>query len=231
MDNIPIYFGNPASEHAETYMDLTGIGRVLIMSPYKQLNPLVTFYFQDVLGSKKVFGLNNAEQGSARHQLSESYKQRLCLFGDAVSYAKIASQMAKGAQLKVTNLTENFTFEHFRKRYGETALPLVYLTKEGKVVIVSGNDTQFPNGIELISLLPVEALEEAKIQQAIAEQEAIAAQAKAAEEAAIAKAKAEEEAERQRLEQQAKTKDEEPSQPEVEAQDNINTSDETLAKG
>lgn len=139
--------------------------------------------------------------------------------------------MAKGAQLKVTNLTENFTFEHFRKRYGETALPLVYLTKEGKVVIVSGNDTQFPNGIELISLLPVEALEEAKIQQAIAEQEAIAAQAKAAEDAALAKAKAEEEAERQRLEQQVKTKDEEPSQPEVEAQDNINTSDETLTKG
>ncbi|MCD8551033.1 MAG: sodium:proton antiporter, partial [Shewanella xiamenensis] len=147
----------------------------------------------------------NAEQGSARHQLSESYKQRLCLFGDTVSYAKIASQMAKGAQLKVTNLTENFTFDHFRKRYGETALPLVYLTKEDKVVIVSGNNNQFPNGIELISLLPVEALEEAKIQQAIAEQEAIAAQAKAAEEAALAKAKAEEnaEAERQRLELQA----------------------------
>ncbi|MDV5390308.1 cation:proton antiporter [Shewanella xiamenensis] len=233
MDNIPVYFGNPASEHAETYMDLTGIGRVLIMSPYRQLNPLVTFYFQDVLGAKKVFGLNNAEQGSARHQLSESYKQRLCLFGDTVSYAKIASQMAKGAQLKVTNLTENFTFEHFRKRYGETALPLVYLTKEGKVVIVSGNNNQFPNGIELISLLPVEALEEAKIQQAIAEQEAIVAQAKAAEEAALAKAKAEEkaEAERQRLELQAQIKAAEQTQPEVEAQDNINTSDETLVKG
>lgn len=171
MDNIPVYFGNPASEHAETYMDLTGIGRVLIMSPYKQLNPLVSFHFQDSLGEKKVFGLNNAEVSSARHQVSESYKERLCLFGDAVSYAKIASQMAKGAQLKVTNLTENFTFEHFRKRYGETAMPLVYLTKDGKVVIVSGNDTQFPNGIELISLLPVEALEEAKIQQVIAEKE------------------------------------------------------------
>lgn len=233
MDNIPVYFGNPASEHAETYMDLTGIGRVLIMSPYKQLNPLVTFYFQDVLGAKKVFGLNNAEQGSARHQLSETYKQRLCLFGDTVSYAKIASQMAKGAQLKVTNLTENFTFEHFRKRYGETALPLVYLTKEGKVVIVSGNNNQFPNGIELISLLPVEALEEAKVQQAIAEQEAIAAQVKAAEEAALAKAKAEEkaEAERQRLELQAQIKAAEQTQPEVEVQENVNTSDETLAKG
>ncbi|MCH1930028.1 sodium:proton antiporter [Shewanella sp. A25] len=186
MDNIPVYFGNPASEHAETYMDLTGIGRVLIISPYRQLNPLVNFYFQDVFGEKKVFGLNNAESGSARHQFSESYKQRLTLFGDSVSYAKIASLMAKGAQLKVTNLTDNFTYEHFCKRYGETAMPLVYLTKEGKVNVVSGSDSQFPSGIELISLLPVEALEEAKVQQAIAEQEALEAQARAAEEAAIA---------------------------------------------
>ena len=187
MDNIPVYFGNPASEHAETYMDLTGIGRVLIMSPYRQLNPLVSFYFQDLFGGKKVFELNNTEAGSARHQLSESYKQRLCLFGDSVSYAKMASLMAKGAVLKVTNITDNFSFEHFRKRYGETAMPLVYLTKDGKVMVVSGNDTVFPNGIELISLLPIEALEEAKIQQAIAEQEAQAVQDKAVEEVTPAK--------------------------------------------
>lgn len=187
MDNIPVYFGNPASEHAETYMDLTGIGRVLIISPYRQLNPLVSFYFQDFFGEKKVFELNNTEAGSARHQLSESYKQRLCLFGDSVSYAKIASLMAKGAVLKVTNITENFSFEHFCKRYGETAMPLVYLTKDGKVMVVSGNDTVFPNSIELISLLPIEALEEAKIQQTIAEQEAQAVQDKAIEEAMPAK--------------------------------------------
>ena len=187
MDNIPVYFGNPASEHAETYMDLTGIGRVLIMSPYRQLNPLVSFYFQDLFGGKKVFELNNTEAGSARHQLSESYKQRLCLFGDSVSYAKMASLMAKGAVLKVTNITDNFSFEHFRKRYGETAMPLVYLTKDGKVMVVSGNDTVFPNSIELISLLPIEALEEAKIQQAIAEQEAQAVQDKAVEEVTPAK--------------------------------------------
>ena len=183
MDNIPVYFGNPASEHATTYMDLTGIGRVLIMSPYKQLNPLVSFHFQDFLGTKKVFGLNNMESGSARHQMSETYKQRLCLFGDSVSYAKIASFMAKGAVLKVTNITENFTYQHFCKRYGETAMPLVYITKEAKVVVVSGTNTVFPVGIELISLLPIEAQEEAKIQQAIVEQVAAIAKKIAEQEA------------------------------------------------
>ena len=88
-------------------------------------------------------------------------------------------------------------------------------------VVVSGNDTVFPNGIELISLLPIEALEEAKVQQAIAEREA---QEKAAE-SALAKAKAEEEAERLKLEK---------AQAEVAIEDNtadvLQAVDETLVK-
>ncbi|KPZ70957.1 K(+)/H(+) antiporter NhaP [Shewanella sp. P1-14-1] len=171
MANIPVYFGNPASEHAENFMDLSGIGRVLILSPYRQLNPLVSFHFQDLFGVKKVYGLNNAEGGSARHQLSESYLKRLCLFGESVSYARIASYMSKGAVIKVTNITENFTLTHFRERYGETAMPLIYLTKEQKVKIVTGEDTDLPVGIELISLLPQEAQEQAIIQRNLAEAE------------------------------------------------------------
>ena len=32
MDNLPVYFGNPASEHASNNIDLTGIGRLLVVS-------------------------------------------------------------------------------------------------------------------------------------------------------------------------------------------------------
>ncbi|NKF52568.1 sodium:proton antiporter [Shewanella sp. WXL01] len=187
MDNIPVYFGNPASEHAETYMDLSGIGRVLVMSPYRQLNPLVTFHFQDVLGDDKVYGLNNSDAASARHQLSESYLQRLCLFGENVSYAKIASIMAKGGQLKVTNITDNFSFDDFLKRYGDTAIPLLYLTKEGKVKVISGSKLQeYPVGIELICLLPVEAQQQAEIQRAIDEEKLRLAKIEAEQQAKIA---------------------------------------------
>ena len=183
MRNIPVYFGNPASEHATNFMQLSGIGRVLVMSPYRQLNPLVTFHFQDLFGDDKVFGLNNPDSASARHQLSESYLKRLTLFGENTSYAKLASLMAKGATLKVTNITENFAFDDFKKRYGETAMPLLYINKEEKVTIVTGVDSKtFPIGIELISLLPPEAQKHAEEQRALnAEAERIAKeQAKAA---------------------------------------------------
>ncbi|MFT5082672.1 MAG: hypothetical protein ACI9Y1_000699 [Lentisphaeria bacterium] len=45
MDNIPTYYGNPISEHADRTLDLSVFGRVLVMAPYRQLNPLVTYHF------------------------------------------------------------------------------------------------------------------------------------------------------------------------------------------
>lgn len=168
MDNIPVYYGNPASEHAEINLDMTGIGRVLIMSPYRQLNPLVSFHFQSIFGAEKVYGLNNTEKSndSARHQLSESYLERLSLFGGSTSYSKLASMISKGAIIKSTNITDNFSYQDFLTRYGESVLPLLYL-QEGKLgIITASNANHLPSNIELISLLPVEA------QQLAAEQKA-----------------------------------------------------------
>ena len=45
MDNIPKYYGNPMSEHAERSLDLSQYGTVLVMSPYKRLTPLATYNF------------------------------------------------------------------------------------------------------------------------------------------------------------------------------------------
>ncbi|RTR37942.1 sodium:proton antiporter [Shewanella canadensis] len=168
MDNIPVYFGNPASEHATNFLDMTGIGRLLVISPYRQLNPLVSFHYQDLLGSEKVYGLSSSEETSARHQLSESYMKRLCLFGESVSYAKLASLMSKGAVIKSTNITDNFSFNDFCTRYGDSAMPLIYL--EGtKVHIFTASDTRLSSGIELISLLPIEAQALAKQQDLLSE--------------------------------------------------------------
>ena len=161
MKNIPVYYGNPASGHALNFLDMTGIGRLLVLSPYTQLNPLVTFHYQDLLGEEKVYGLQNSDEKTARHQLSETYRQRLCLFGETVSYAKLASLISQGAVIKSTNLTDNFNFTDFRSCYGNSALPLVYIQNE-KVFIYTALESIPSSGIELISLLPVAAQELAK---------------------------------------------------------------------
>ncbi|WP_299794505.1 sodium:proton antiporter [uncultured Shewanella sp.] len=168
MANLPVYFGNPASEHAANFLDMTGIGRLLVISPYRQLNPLVSFHYQDLLGTEKVYGLSSSEEASARHQFSETYKQRLCLFGESVSYAKLASLMSKGAVVKSTNITESFSFDDFCSRYGDSAMPLIYLDGE-RVHIYTGSPPPQTSPVELISLLPIEAQESAREQDKMSE--------------------------------------------------------------
>lgn len=165
---------------------MTGIGRVLVVSPYRQLNPLVSFHFQDYFGAEKVFGLNNMEGSSARHLASEVYMKRLCLFGEGISYAKIASQMAKGAILKSTTLRESFTLVDFMRRYGESVLPLVYLQDEKLRIVTAGSDIP-ATGIELISLIPVESQQYAKEQQEKEALEKALAEKEDAERAALEK--------------------------------------------
>ncbi|WP_394201918.1 cation:proton antiporter [Shewanella waksmanii] len=155
MDNIPVYFGNPTSEHAQNHMDMAGIGRLLVLSPYRQFNPLVSYHFQDYFGKDRVFGLNNNDVSSARHQLSEDYLKRLCLFGDSVSYARLASTMAKGGLIKVTNITDSFSGDDLKQRYGEGVLPLMYIQNK-KVHVITNQEQPLPAGIELIYLITAE---------------------------------------------------------------------------
>ena len=151
MENLPVYFGNPASEHAENALDLTGIGRALVISPYRKLNPLVNFYYQDVFGESKVFGLNNFESNNARLQMSESYRKRLCLFSEGVSYARIASQMSQGGKVKSTLLTDNYTLADLTARVGDSFVPLAW-SQDGKLQIMT-SESQLPeSGYELIYL-------------------------------------------------------------------------------
>lgn len=132
MDGLPVYFGNPTSEHAENHMDLSGIGRVLVMSPYKQLNPVVAMHFSDWFGADKVLALpSNEHDAAARYQLSQHYRDRLKLFNSHCSFSKLSSLVFQGAQVKTTNLTDSFTFADYQQRYQDSAIPLFAVDERG----------------------------------------------------------------------------------------------------
>ncbi|WP_411745707.1 cation:proton antiporter [Reinekea sp.] len=136
MDNLNTYYGNPISEHARLTLDLSAYGRVLVLSPYKQLNPLVTYHFEDAVGKGKVFGLNHSEQPkTASHKVSEDYAKKLGLFSDNASYSKLASLMAKGATIKSTKLSEEFSFEDYKQEYGSRAMPLCAIDPNGRTYV------------------------------------------------------------------------------------------------
>lgn len=160
MEGIPTYFGNPMSHHAATSLDLEQLGRVLVISPYKQINPMVTYHFQGYLGKECVFALsNNEHEQRASHQVSEDYAKRLNLFGSGVTYARLASMVSKGAVIKTTRLSDNFTEEDYEATYGDRAVRLFVVNKEGRLLLYTTQSNFKPKSDwQIVSLVMPETI-------------------------------------------------------------------------
>ena len=155
MKHIPVYFGNPMSEHASRNLDLSTIGTVLILSPYRQLNPLIAYHFTNTMGKNKVWGLTNNEQ-SARpsHQVSEQYAKKLCLFDEGITYGFLASAVNRGAIIKTTRLSEAFSYEDYEVNYAGRAVPLLIIDANNRFHIMLTDTSITPtSGCRIISLI------------------------------------------------------------------------------
>jgi len=158
MENLPVYYGNPVSEHAENHMDTTGIGNMLALSPYKELNTQATFHFLDLFGKGHVFGLSEGEQEQrASHQASEKFQNTRNLFGKNITFAKLASLVSQGATIRSTQLSSAFTLDDYRTQHGNRLTILFALPVEGKIIPkISDYPIKAGEGTEIISLIQPE---------------------------------------------------------------------------
>jgi len=155
MDGIPCYFGNPVSEHASRNLDISLYAKVLVLSPYKQLNPIVAFHFEHELGKGAVLGLpSNETQQRPSHQVSESYTNKLSLFKDDATYGQLIGYVNKGAVIKTTGLSETFTYQEYEEEYKNRFIPLCAITADGKVkMFTSTKDRKPKSDWRIISLI------------------------------------------------------------------------------
>lgn len=164
MENLQVYFGNPVSEHAANQLDLTGIGNLLVISPYKHMNSLATYHFLDWFGDhNSVYSLAEGEQDqTARYQTAEKIQRTRGLF-DGVSYAKLASLVSQGYSVKTTQLSDAFTYQNFLDQHQNQALVLFVLDGKDHITPVKSIDRLKPdNASTLISLIPPKAPQERK---------------------------------------------------------------------
>lgn len=162
MENLQVYFGNPISEHAANQLNLTGIGNLLVISPYKQMNSLATYHFLDWFGDHdSVFSLAEGEQDQkARYQTAEKIQRTRGLF-DGVSYAKLASLASQGYTIKTTQLSEEFSYQDFLDKHDHAALVLFTIDSKDHIKPVKAmNALKADNVSKLISLVPPKAPQE-----------------------------------------------------------------------
>jgi len=141
MAGLEVYYGDPISSHADQFLELTGIGRLFAVSRRSRWNTLACMKYRSEFGPQRVFSLRNSEdrETSERERLSDDYAPPR-LFGEDVSFAKLASLLAGGARIKTIRLGEDFGIDAYKRENRANLLPLFSLDDRNKLRVLSGRD-------------------------------------------------------------------------------------------
>lgn len=144
MEGLPTYFGNPASQHAESHLDLVGLGHLLALSPSGELNTLAAMRFRHDFGHR-LFALASSQESRRTDKHRASHEHRGHLLGSQpLSYTKLASLLGQGAELYSTNLTEGFGWEQYQALHGDRATLLFARDTGGWVHVVTPDSSLKP---------------------------------------------------------------------------------------
>ncbi len=159
MDGLETYYGNPASEHADIHLDLSGVGHLLAMSRLKHVNIVSAIHFRSDFGHQNIFRLSTAGELNEhkKHKVANSY-QGLPLFSENVTHAALSRLVEKGCEIKSTKLTEEFGWENFLSKYTNLRIPLFEIDGKGRIQPFSGDSDRSPPIGSIILAIETEKL-------------------------------------------------------------------------
>jgi len=154
MEGLPTLWASILSEYAREELELSGIGRLLAITPNDEVNALACQEFVDFFGRAEVYQLPTKASSADRRESVSTHRLGRLLFAIDLTYARLAERLAHGATVKTTTLTSEFDYRTFRDRYKDTAILLVVLDERGRLTIATVDAPLAPRpGQRLISLI------------------------------------------------------------------------------
>nr|WP_298372306.1 sodium:proton antiporter [uncultured Halomonas sp.] len=154
MAGLPVYYGNLLSRHAEQHMDLTGIGHLLPLSPYRELNNLAALYYANEFAYGKVFQLAETRERSDRHYRDQAVGHLPVLFEENATYARLHELIKQGAELRSAHLHDEVDLEQYCELHDDKLMALFCVDANGRIRVANSEIPLDPQpGETLISLV------------------------------------------------------------------------------
>jgi len=156
MKGLPVFYGSPVSSYADRHLNLLGLGNLLALSHRPGINELACVRFRYDFGRQAVFTVRQASEGEhEKHQVSGESAGRV-LFSGKYSMSDLLSRIAKGGEIKVTELTKEFDIAAHRERYPDGII--LFVTDDRHKLYFPVQDAELPEraGSIVTSLIPAE---------------------------------------------------------------------------
>ncbi len=136
MEGLETYYGNPMSNHAEIYLEKSGIGAALGLSYDRERNSSAALRFREEFGAENVYTLSQSSNNSKpddKHHLGDHYKAQTLISKEA-TYSMLASMISRGATIRKTNITEEYSFARWQEDNQQNkAIQICMLSKAGSL--------------------------------------------------------------------------------------------------
>jgi NhaP-type Na+/H+ or K+/H+ antiporter len=132
----------------------SGINQLLALTPNEGVNALAALHFSRIFGRSNVYQLAHEarEAKEGKQKVSHELSGRV-LFAPNLTYENLASRIARGAKIKRTKFTDEFTFEKYNE-VNKGATPMFLIDEAGDLQVITAETTLAPRpGQTLVSLV------------------------------------------------------------------------------
>ena len=156
MEGLPTFYGNPVSSHADQYLDLVGYGKLLGLSPRRELNTMATMRYRLEFGEPNVYSLPWQSEKEEKHDVA-AHHRGATLFGPDMTYARLASLLSQGADIRKTRITEEFDFKAYLAVENRQVWPLFAVDSKDRIHVFTSESQPEPRpGWSVIGLIKEE---------------------------------------------------------------------------
>jgi hypothetical protein len=136
MAGVPTHYGNVLVEDVDLELDLSGIGRILALTPNDDVNTLAVTRFVGLFGRAETYQLAPGRVPAGVDSSAATHLAGRLLFDQDANYEKLSSLVRAGATIGRTSITPEFTVDHFRAANPE-AIPLFVLKPNRRLQIIT----------------------------------------------------------------------------------------------
>ncbi len=154
LEGLDATYANVLSEHAIENMNLGGVGYFMALTPNSEVNSLAAMHFSELFGRANVFRLSAPGTEASRMAAAGRHYRGNVLFDNDLTFDELDRRFERGATVKCTPLTDEFTWDDFVAEHGDSAIPLFTCSPSNKLTIVTTEIPASPkSGDRIIALV------------------------------------------------------------------------------
>ena len=135
--------GNVLSESILDELDLSGIGRLIVLTPNDEVNSLTVVRFAQVFDSAEMYQLatRDKQRGKDADEKLVQHLRGRPLFGTGTNHASLTAQFAAGATVQTFTIEDESTWSRLEAKYGSRMIPLFVVRGKNQLQVFSEDDS------------------------------------------------------------------------------------------